>query len=179
MRKHIFLFFSALLFLFACNQADDTKGIIKQDEMTRLLTDVHLVDGSLALQPNGDSLYKFGTGRYFYVFKQYHTDSGQFKKSVKYYSAHPEILLKIYDGVNTRLKAKADSMNALVAKDNERIRRQAEVAQKRVEKLRKDSLAVKLKTDKLKLKKDSLDKKKIIKHKKKKKLKKITKPIVQ
>jgi hypothetical protein len=178
MRKHIFLFFSALLFLFACNEANDTKGIIKPDEMTRLLTDVHLVDGSLALQPNGDSLYRLGTGKYFYVFQQYHTDSGQFKKSVKYYSAHPDLLLKIYDGVNARLKTKADSMNVLVAKDNERIRRQAEVAQKRAEKLRKDSLAIKLKTDKLKLKKDSVDKKKTVKPKKKKKLKKIIKPIV-
>jgi hypothetical protein len=179
MRKHIFLFFSALLFLFACNEADDTRGIIKQDEMTRLLTDVHLVDGSLALQPNGDSLYRLGTGKYFYVFQQYHTDSGQFKKSLKYYSAHPDILVKIYNDVTKRLQVKADSMNAIVAKDNERVRKQAETIQKKAEKLRKDSLAIKLKADKLKLKKDSLDKKKIIKPKKKKKLKKVIKPIVQ
>ena len=48
MRKHIILFFSALLFLFACDDNKETKGIIPRDQMVNLLVDVHLVDGSLA-----------------------------------------------------------------------------------------------------------------------------------
>jgi len=178
MRKHIILFFSALLFLSACQQSDDTRGVIPRDEMVRLLTDVHIVDGALVIQPNMDSLYSQGTGKYLYLFEQYHTDSAQFRKSVKYYSMHPDVLLKMYDEVTKRIQAKIDSMNAIFAKQNEVIKKQQEAKRKKDEKLRKDSVGIKAKENALKIKKDSIDKANGVKpkekHKKKskKKLKK-------
>jgi hypothetical protein len=141
MRKHIILFFSALLFLFACNMGNNTKGIIKEDEMVRLLTDIHIVDGSLYLQPMGDSLYKYGTGRYLLLFKQYHTDSAQFKRSMKYYTTQTDILMGMYDQVKKNLQIKIDSLNKVIA---------AETVKKAAEEKKARDKAAKQKADSIK-----------------------------
>ncbi|GAA4102707.1 DUF4296 domain-containing protein [Mucilaginibacter panaciglaebae] len=158
MRKHIILFFSALLFLFACNNDKDAKGVLGRDEMVNLLVDVHLVDGSLLNQPNGDSLYRNGTGRYFYVFKQHHTDSAQFRKSMAYYVSHPDVMIPMYDDIAKILQAKSDSINALVAKDNEITRRRMERLQKKTQKGKQDSSSDKMKDDAKKIQLNLIDK---------------------
>ncbi|WP_214070748.1 DUF4296 domain-containing protein [Mucilaginibacter sp. dw_454] len=173
MRKHIILFFSALLFLFSCEGNKDTKGIIDRDEMVKLLVDVHLVDGSLAAQPNGDSLYRQGTGRYVYVFKMHHTDSAQFKKSVAYYVRQPEVVQKMYDDVIKILQAKSDSVNAIIAKDNAATRKHMEKQLQNDTKRAKDSIAAEVKKMKLKMRIDSAKRATLLKSTKtlKKKLK--------
>jgi hypothetical protein len=158
MRKHIILFFSALLFLYACKPGDDTSGIIKQDDMVKLLVDVHVVDGYLALQPNNDSLYKYGTGRYQYLFKQHHTDSAQFKKSMKYYASHDEVLVKMYEEVNKILQKKSDSILAVITKEQEITRKQGEKAQKRIAKLKEDSIKRRFQQDIKLIRLDSVNK---------------------
>lgn len=158
MRKHIILFFSALLFLFACNDDKNTKDILDRRAMISLLVDLHLVDGALSNQSNMDSLYR-STGRYVYVFKQHHTDSGQFRKSVLYYTRQPDNFMKMYDDVVKILQAKSDSMNKIIAKENEIKRKHIEAEQRKLEKARRDSLAkkaTKLPTARL----DSINKKK-------------------
>jgi DNA polymerase III delta prime subunit len=162
MRKHIFLFFSALLFLYACKGGGDASGVIDRDEMVNLLVDVHLVDGSLSMQPNADSLYKVGTGRYLLVFKQHHTDSAQFKKSMKYYAIQPEIMLKIYDDVNKKLQAKNDSLAMIilkdqqrVVKDQEKVAKQLETINAKKEKTRQDSMLKMIKEHERKIMKEN------------------------
>ncbi|GAB2978757.1 hypothetical protein GCM10027049_12900 [Mucilaginibacter puniceus] len=90
-------------------------GIIEPDEMTNLMVDVHLVDGSIQYidfqEP--DSLYKYGIKRYDNVFKQHHTDSLQFKKSLEYYSLHTKQLEEMYAEVTQILQAKNDSLNKI------------------------------------------------------------------
>jgi hypothetical protein len=142
MRKHIILFFSALLFLFACNDDIKTKGILDRQSMISLLVDIHLVNGALSNQSNMDSLYR-STGMYMYVFKQHHTDSAQFRKSVLYYTRQPDYFLKMYDDVIKVLQAKSDSMNKVVAKENEIKRKHMEAEQMKLEKARRDSAAKK------------------------------------
>ncbi len=158
MRKHIILFFSALLFLCACNDDKDVKGVLDRQAMISLLVDVHLVDGLLSNQSSMDSLYR-NTGRYVYVFKQHHTDSGQFRKSVLYYTRQPDNFMKMYDDVIKILQAKSDSMNKIVAKENEIKRKHIEAEQRKLDKARRDSLAKKAaKSPAAKL--DSINKKK-------------------
>lgn len=115
MRKHNILFFLALLFLGACIGSNVPDGIIKPDDMTNLLVDVHIVDGSISNidSPEPDSLYKYGINRYEKVFKRHRTDSTQFKKSVEYYSLHTEQLEEMYAEVSTILQAKSDSINKI------------------------------------------------------------------
>ncbi len=162
MRKHIFLFFSALLFLHACKGGGDASGVINRDEMVNLLVDVHIVDGSLAMQPNADSLYKAGTGRYLLVFKQHQTDSAQFKRSMKYYATQPEIMLKIYDNVNKKLQAKNDSLAMMILKDQQRVAKDQEKVTKQLqdkntiaEKRRQDSLLRMIKEHEQKMMKEN------------------------
>ncbi|MES2378817.1 MAG: DUF4296 domain-containing protein [Bacteroidota bacterium] len=162
MRKHIFLFFSALLFLYACKGSSDASGVIDRNEMVNLLVDVHLVDGSLATQPNADSLYKVGTGRYLLIFKQHLTDSAQFKKSMKYYATQPEIMLKIYDDVNKKLQAKNDSLAMIILKDQQRVVKDQARAAKQLqelnakkEKMKQDSALKKIREHDLKVMKEN------------------------
>jgi hypothetical protein len=143
MRKHNILFFSALLFLLACKSVPN--GIIDRDEMVDLLTQVHIVDGSLSLQALPDSLYKYGTGKYQYLFKQYHTDSARFKRSMKYYTAHPDVLIAMYDEVNANLQIKYDSLSKITTAQAQKEQQERINAQKKTEKAIQDSLAKKSK----------------------------------
>ena len=125
MHKYNKLFFSVLILLAACSGNKTPDGIIAQDEMTNLLTDIHIVDGSMYNMMQGpDTLYKYSTDKYRYVFSKYHTDSVQFKKSFQYYSSHPEKLQVMYEQITINIKQKSDSVNKLnldkINKDNKR-----------------------------------------------------------
>jgi len=112
MRKYITLFFLGSLFLLSCSGNKPAKGILSPVDMVSLLTDVHTVDGRMYIvMQNPDSLYLKGMGHYLYVFKQHHTDSTQFKNSLKYYSGNPNDLSVIYDSVASKIKHKIDSLN--------------------------------------------------------------------
>jgi len=117
MRKYIILFFLVFPFLTACNPTP--AGIIKPDAMAAVLTEIHIVDGSmLNMMQSPDTLYKYGTGRYLQVFNKFHTDSAQFRKSFKYYTTKPTELATIYDQVTKSLQLKSDSINKLLSKQN-------------------------------------------------------------
>jgi hypothetical protein len=127
MHKYITLFFSVSLFLFSCKGDKAPDGIIKHDPMINLLTEVHMVDGrEYGVFQSQDSLNKYGTSRYDALFKRHHTDSVQFKKSLKYYATQPTELQKMYEQILTNLKQKTDSLNKVLRKTDslDLIRRQ-------------------------------------------------------
>lgn len=119
MLKYIVLFFSVLIFLSACKPDKTPAGVISEPRMIRLLTEVHIIDGSLyTTVQEPDSLYKYGLGKYLALFKKYHTDSTQFKKSMSYYAMQPSELLKMYDQIALILKNKTDSLNKIQYKQH-------------------------------------------------------------
>jgi len=121
MRFYLVLFFCVSTFFISCSQNNRKipDGIIPEHDMAELLTDVHIVDGSLYNIPQvPDSIRKHGLGLYLAVFKIHNTDSVQFKKSVKFYSTRPDILNEIYGGINTRLTKKLDSLAKIKPKIN-------------------------------------------------------------
>src|SRR3569832_51978 len=125
MHKYYKLFFSVLIFLAACSGNKIPDGVIARDKMTNLLTDIHIVDGSMYnVMQLPDSLYKYGTEKYQMVFRKYHTDSLQFKKSFQYYSSNPDKLQAIYEQITINIKQKSDSINKLsldkIKKDNKK-----------------------------------------------------------
>jgi len=112
MNKYITLFFSVSLFLFSCKGNRVPDGIIAHDRMTNLLAEVHLIDGrTYGAAQSQDSLNKYSTARFDALFKRFHTDSVQFKKSLKYYSTQPLELQKMYEQILLNLKQKTDSLN--------------------------------------------------------------------
>ena len=118
MPKYITAFFFTLAIFTSCGEGG-AKGIIKQPQMTGLLIDIHIADGSTYNLPQTpDSLYKYATARYLSVFKKHHTDSTQFINSLKYYARQPEELNDIYTKVLDNLKKKTDSLSTLQMKQN-------------------------------------------------------------
>lgn len=118
MHKYIALFFLVTGFLSACKGGKSTREVISRDQMVNLLTEVHIVDGGIiSIAQNPDSLYKYGTDRYLALFKKFHTDSAQFKASLKYYTTQPVELQAMYDKVLANLKQKTDSLNKLQQKN--------------------------------------------------------------
>jgi len=118
MRKYITLFFSVSVLLSACKGGGAPKGIISRDRMISLLTAFHMVDGQMySVPPIADSLYKYGTDRYLILFKKFHTDSAQFRASLKYYTTQPVELQAMYDKILANLKQKTDSLNKIVEKN--------------------------------------------------------------
>mgnify|MGYP001546008631 FL=1 len=125
MHKYNKLFFSVLIFLAACQGSKAPKGIINKERMIGLLTEIHIVDGSLySVMQLPDTLHKYGMDKYIAMFKKYHTDSAQFRKSFKYYSANPDMMQSIYEQITANIKFKSDSVNKLnekqIQKDNKR-----------------------------------------------------------
>ncbi|MCD8742110.1 DUF4296 domain-containing protein [Mucilaginibacter roseus] len=119
MRKYIILFFSALTVLCSCGD-DKPDGILDENQMADVLTDVHITNGTMFSVPAiSDSLYKYGLGRYMLVFKQHGTDSAQFTRSYKYYTRDVEKLVAIYDVVNKKLQKKSDSLNKIYIKQQQ------------------------------------------------------------
>jgi len=119
MLKYIIFFFSAMVFVSACKQNKAADGVIAEPRMINLLTELHIIDGSLTnVRQEPDSLYKYGLGKYLVLFKKYHTDSAQFKKSMNYYAMRPTELLKMYDRITLILKQKTDSLNKIQYKQH-------------------------------------------------------------
>jgi len=117
MHKYKTLFFSLLIFLCACGGKKIPDGVIKPDRMIGLLAEVHIADGAMYnVMQLPDSLYKYGTDRYLKIFKQFGTDSTQFRKSMRFYCSNPEMLMEMYDQVTTVLKQKSDSLNKIYQK---------------------------------------------------------------
>jgi len=111
MHKYITLFFSAALFLCACNGKNVPGDVLKPEAMAEILTEMHIIDGSLYNTMQApDSLYKYGAGKYIAMFQRLHTDTGRFNKSMRYYATQPDKLLAIYDQVDLKIKNKTDSL---------------------------------------------------------------------
>lgn len=119
MRTYKSLFFCALLFLTACGSKDKIPAdILPKDRMTAVLVQVHIIDGKMYnISQMPDSLYLHGTAFYLAMFKKYHTDTVQFARSYKYYTAHPDKFDEIYDDVVKRMQTITDSIAKLKTKD--------------------------------------------------------------
>lgn len=118
MNKYIALFFLVTIFLSSCTDSKDSGGIIKHNRMVNLLTEFHMLDGRMySFDATPDSLYKYGNDRYLALFKKYHTDSAQFRKSYKYYTTQPIELQAMYVQVMKNLNEKTDSLSKLDRKN--------------------------------------------------------------
>jgi len=157
MRFYLRLFFCVSLFFTSCKEKDNVPdNVLPQHEMAELLTDMHIVDGSLYNIPQSpDSLAKHGLGLYMGVFKVHHTDTATFSRSIKFYSTHLTMLTNIYTGIEGRLQKKIDSLQKhkpkvntdSIAKAN--LLRKTDSLRRVKEKLKADSLQqVKLKKKK-------------------------------
>jgi hypothetical protein len=136
MQKYKILFFSLLLFCLGCTGDDIPKGVMDEDKMVSLLTQIHIADGSMYnTMQLPDSLYKYGVSKYDMILKNFHTDSNQFKKSMHFYTQRPDILVKIYEQISDNLKQVSDSLNKA---NQEQIKKDTKRRQDSIKNLPKD-----------------------------------------
>lgn len=156
MRRHLILFFLALFLFISCKDKKKSGNVIEKGEMASMLSEVHMIDGAMALHVMKDSLYKYGTNRYGLLFKKHGVDSALFNKSVKYYAARPDEMMEIYDSITVVLQFKSDSLSKVYAKIMDKqvreIKAKADAENKRkADSVKRDSIKAAAKPIKLKL----------------------------
>ena len=97
--KCLILFFFVSIFVTACRDGRAPEGVIENTKMISLLTDIHLIDSYFSSSGRYDSTSQPVNNYYRVVFKKYDTDSVQFQKSLRYYSANPDVLDTMYHQV--------------------------------------------------------------------------------
>jgi hypothetical protein len=111
MRFYLILFFCVSVFFISCSDKKIPDDVLPIHQMAALLTDIHIVDGSLYEVPQQmDTLTKHGLGMYMAVFKMHHVDTATFKRSINYYSSQPILLNQMYVGIEQRMQKKIDSL---------------------------------------------------------------------
>ncbi|MEO6523493.1 MAG: DUF4296 domain-containing protein [Mucilaginibacter sp.] len=111
MRFYLILFFCVSVFFISCKDKKIPDDVVPIHEMAALLTDIHIVDGSLYEVPQQmDTLTKHGLGMYMAVFKMHHIDTATFKRSITFYSSQPILLDQMYVGIEQRIQRKIDSL---------------------------------------------------------------------
>lgn len=101
LRVKFIIISSFLLFLSCAKSAPD--GIMDEDEMSELLTEVAMIDGYLNTLMI-DSAKKVLPVLYGNAFRKYNIDSTQFQKNLQYYLGNPPLAEKVYTQVNNSLK---------------------------------------------------------------------------
>ena len=88
-------------------------GVIPESQMEELLYDYHLAK-AMGENLSGEDNYK--KALYVeYVFQKYGTTEAAFDSSMVWYTRNTDVLAKIYEKVNIRLKAQQNDINHLVA----------------------------------------------------------------
>lgn len=102
-----------LIFLMACGEKLP-EGVVSKKALPALLVDVHLLDGQLAAYPI-DSARMLIASSYEALFKKHGIDSGQFHKTIEYYSNRPTEFREIYTIVNDQIQEYLGVEQAIMA----------------------------------------------------------------
>jgi hypothetical protein len=94
--------FFLLIFAGACTRDKAPAGILENEKMISVLTDIHLVDSYLSTS-RYDTTTQPASNYKKMVYKKYGIDSVQFQKSLRYYSRRPELLDTMYYQVLQKL----------------------------------------------------------------------------
>lgn len=101
-----------LLFIFTVSSChnNNSQTIISQGKMENILYDYHLAQAIANQSP--DSLSYKSSLYTNVVFKNYGVSKAKFDSSLLWYAQHTDVLCKIYDNVNNRLKKEATALGA-------------------------------------------------------------------
>lgn len=98
------------LFLFSCSSKKNIEipeGILNIEQMTALLTDVHLTESTINLyQSKGNDITSYTKEQYALLFKKHKITEKQFEENVLFYSQQLDILDEIYAKILENLSKK-------------------------------------------------------------------------
>ncbi|MFN2439136.1 MAG: DUF4296 domain-containing protein [Chitinophagaceae bacterium] len=101
-----------LLLLFACNNKNLPKDVLRPEKMHQVLFDVMQADELVNLKYTADtSLDRFSQSIALYqtVFKIHKISADDFKRSFKFYQNHPELLKPILDSLQKITQRRVDT----------------------------------------------------------------------
>lgn len=108
--------------VFSCKK-QVPEGILPQEDMVELMTEVHILDGYISNIPV-DSAKKVIDPLYEQLFAKFGIDSTAFNKNVNYYFGNPALTMKTYDQVVKTLEKRErsyysqDSLKNLIMQDS-------------------------------------------------------------
>ena len=109
--RRLKLFILSLFFLAGCDQHKSPEGIIGQQKMVGILSDLHIMDGYISTLQYPDSQWTSGQNHYSTIYKKHNVSRATFEKSLKYYSLQPTLLDSMYTQVENILLKKEIKMN--------------------------------------------------------------------
>ncbi len=121
--KSLQVFFFLIIFFAACSADKVPSGIIKEKEMVKVLVDLHIADGYANVHYTDVERRRVQV-IYQALYKKYNTDSLSIRRSIEYYTRHPDVMITLYDQVNAQL----EEMSGIAAKQD---RERSVVEQKR------------------------------------------------
>jgi hypothetical protein len=103
-----FLIILTLIFIISCSGSKTPKGILKAEEITPVLVEIHLAESIYAQRFAQDATREnYQEDLYLSILKKYKLNQKVFEESVLYYGKHPEKYKPIYDEVLNRLSEMA------------------------------------------------------------------------
>jgi predicted nucleotidyltransferase len=108
-----FILFILSIFLSGCNNDSPPRDIIEEQKMVGVLADLHTIDGYMSTLMYSDTFRVAGKNYYATVYKKHNISKPRFDKSLKYYSAQPELLDSMYSKVEIILKKKEERLNKI------------------------------------------------------------------
>jgi len=97
----VLVVFGSGVFLGGCSssavQNKIPEGILSVDSMVSVLVDLQILEAGIDLNLVSVAADQHSSNHYYAVFKDHHITRAQYDSSMSYYSAHPEILSKVYE----------------------------------------------------------------------------------
>lgn len=124
--KSPLLFYCAIIFtLCACRKKEEPlkipADVLSPDSMTIVLIDIHLIEGARLgsrIQGNDSLNVK---DFYYHVWDKYHLSKKRFRRSFRFYSAHPSKIEKIYEEMLDSLNIMEASLTGTEEEEREEI----------------------------------------------------------
>lgn len=110
--KRLYILIPLLLLITSCAKEKPEnikipKGIIPPDKMEKVLTDVHLVEGSLVYIRSKKGDYEELKNYYYsFIFEKHNISREQYEKSILFYQDHIDLFEEIYGKVFRNLEKK-------------------------------------------------------------------------
>ncbi len=125
MQRLLLIILTSFFLITSCRKSAP-EGILAEDTMVEMMTEVHLVDGYLSTL-SIDSSRKVINSLYGHIFHKYQLDSAGFQRNVDFYLGNPTLAKKLYATINQSMtKMDADFRRAdstIQAKRNDSIQR--------------------------------------------------------
>lgn len=98
MQRLLLILLTSFFLIISCRKSTP-EGILPEQTMVELMSEVHLVDGYLSTL-SIDSSRKIINSLYGHIFDKYQLDSAGFQKNVDYYLGNPTLSKKLYGTIN-------------------------------------------------------------------------------